>query len=71
MFHGKKTYLVAACAVLVGVLEATDWAKFWDDPKAGVATLVMGLVMAAMRWWTTQTTVTTALHSPPPEPGEQ
>lgn len=68
---GWKTYAVAACMVVAGVLEMTDWAAFWNDPKAGLAQMASGLVMAAMRYWTQRTTVETALHSPPPEPGEQ
>ena len=68
--QGKRTYVVALIAIVLGALEATDWTKFLDDPKAGSATLVMGILMAVMRWLT-QGTVTAALHSPPPERNEQ
>lgn len=71
LLQGKRTYIVALIAVVLGALEATDWTKFLADPKAGLATLVMGVLMALLRYLTQATTVQDALHAPPPERNEQ
>lgn len=67
MFNGYKTYLVAALTAIFGVLAATDWVSFFNDPKAGWAVLVMSLVMALMRVLTGLTTVKEALYTEPPK----
>ncbi len=50
---GYRTYLVSILVSVFGVLEATDWASFLDNPGAGWVALFAGLVMAAMRAITT------------------
>lgn len=51
-FHavkGYRTFLVSGLSVVFGVLALVDWNAFFSDWKAGVATIVMGLVMGFMR----------------------
>lgn len=66
MFNGYKTYLVAALTAVFGVLAATDWVHFMNDPKAGWAVLGMSILMAVMRAVTGATTVKEALNTEPP-----
>jgi hypothetical protein len=47
--NGYKTYLVSLIPIVFGVLQMTDWNAFLNDPKAGVAALGSGLLMAIMR----------------------
>lgn len=67
MFNGYKTYLVAALTAIFGVLAATDWVSFMNDPKAGWAVLAMSIIMALMRVLTGVTTVKEALNTEPPK----
>lgn len=65
MLNGYKTYLIAALTAIFGVLAATDWVSFFNDPKAGWSILAMSLVMAIMRVITGATTVKQALYTIP------
>lgn len=67
MLNGYKTYLVAALTAIFGVLAATDWVSFMNDPKAGWAVLAMSIIMALMRVLTGVTTVKDALYTEPPK----
>lgn len=67
MLNGYKTYLVAALTAIFGVLAATDWVTFFNDPKTGWAVLGMSLLMALMRVITGVTTVKDALNTEPPK----
>lgn len=67
MFNGYKTYAVAALTAVFGVLAATDWGHFFNDPKAGLAVLGMSVLMAVMRAITGATTVKEALNTEPPK----
>lgn len=46
---GYRTYLVAVLAAVFGALAIVDWNAVVADPAAGWATVVMAVVMAAMR----------------------
>lgn len=50
---GYRTYLAAGLVAVFGVLEATDWVSFLNDPKAGAVAIGTGVVMALMRAVTT------------------
>ena len=50
---GYRTYLVAALAAVFGALAIIDWNAVLSDPAAGWATVVMAVLMAAMRAITT------------------
>lgn len=50
---GYRTYIVAAITAAFGVLAATDWNSFLQDPKAGISIIVMSVIMAVMRSITT------------------
>jgi hypothetical protein len=50
---GYRTYLIAFFMALFGVLEATDWTTFMQDPKAGFAVVISAVLMALMRSITT------------------
>lgn len=67
MLNGYKTYLVAVLTALFGVLAATDWVTFFNDPKTGWAVLAMSILMAVMRAITSATTVKDALYTEPPK----
>jgi hypothetical protein len=67
MLNGYKTYLVAILTAVLGVLAATDWVSFFNDPKAGWAVLAMSVLMAVMRAITGATTVKEALNTEPPK----
>lgn len=66
MLNGFKTYGVALLTAIFGVLAATDWISFFNDPKAGWSVVAMSVVMAVMRVITGATTVKEALYTPPP-----
>lgn len=67
MLNGYKTYLIAALTAILGVLAATDWVSFFNDPKAGAAIVGMSILMAVMRAITGATTVKAALETEPPK----
>lgn len=67
MLNGYKTYLVAFLTAVFGVLAATDWVSFFNDPKSGWAVLGMSVLMAVMRVITGATTVKDALNTEPPK----
>lgn len=49
---GYRTFLVSGLSVVFGVLALVDWNAFLHDWKAGIVTIVMGLVMGFMRIFT-------------------
>lgn len=57
MLNGWKTYITALVPIVFGVLQMTDWNAFLANPKAGIVALGSGILMAVMRWITTQTTI--------------
>lgn len=57
MLNGWKTYIAALVPIVFGVLQMTDWNAFLANPKAGIVALGSGILMAVMRWITTQTTI--------------
>jgi hypothetical protein len=50
---GYRTYIISALTAIFGVLAATDWTSFLNDPKAGWSIVAMSVLMAAMRSITT------------------
>ena len=50
---GYRTYIVAFLVALFGVLEATDWYSFLDNPQAGVVAIGSAVLMAFLRTITT------------------
>ena len=50
---GYRTYLVSALMAIFGVLAATDWNYFLDNPTAGLVTIGSAIIMAIMRSITT------------------
>lgn len=56
MLNGWKTYVAALVPIVFGVFQMTDWNAFLANPKAGIVALGSGILMAVMRWITTQTT---------------
>lgn len=56
MLNGWKTYIAALVPIVFGVIQMTDWNAFLANPKAGIVALGSGILMAVMRWITTQTT---------------
>ena len=56
MLNGWKTYIAALVPIVFGVIQMTDWNAFLANPKAGMVALGSGILMAVMRWITTQTT---------------
>lgn len=46
---GYRTYLVAVLASVFGALAIIDWNTVLTDPQAGWATVIMAVLMAAMR----------------------
>lgn len=57
MLNGWKTYIAALVPIVFGVIQMTDWNAFLANPKAGMVALGSGILMAVMRWITTQTTI--------------
>ena len=57
MLNGWKTYIAALVPIVFGVIQMTDWNAFLANPKAGIVALGSGILMAVMRWITTQTTI--------------
>lgn len=57
MLNGWKTYIATLVPIVFGVLQMTDWNAFLANPKAGIVALGSGILMAVMRWITTQTTI--------------
>jgi len=53
MLKGYKTYLASTLLALFGVLAATDWVSFLNDPKAGGVAIGSAVLMAIMRAVTT------------------
>lgn len=49
MLTGYKTYIAAALVALFGVLQAVDWVAFIGNPKAGLQTVGVAILMAIMR----------------------
>lgn len=49
MLTGFKTYIAAALVAVFGVLQAVDWVSFIGNPKAGLQTVGIALLMAIMR----------------------
>ncbi len=46
---GFRTYIVAALTGAFGALAAIDWNPVLQDPKAGIVTVGMAVLMAVMR----------------------
>ena len=69
--QGWKTYLASLMLVVLGalpkLLSDTNWDQFMVDPKTGLGLIFGGLVMAVFRKVTQDTTVQTALKTPPPD----
>ncbi len=69
--QGLRTYAVGVLMMIVGalpeVLAGTDWEAFVVDPKTGLGLIIGAVAMIVMRKVTQQTTVKTALRTPPPE----
>jgi hypothetical protein len=49
MFIGYRTYLASALLAVFGVLAATDWVNFLNDPKAGMVAVGSAVLMAVLR----------------------
>jgi hypothetical protein len=49
MLTGFKTYIAAALVAVFGVLQAVDWVTFIGNPKAGLQTVGVAILMAIMR----------------------
>jgi hypothetical protein len=49
MLTGYKTYIAAALVAMFGVLQATDWVSFIGNPKAGLQTVGVAILMAILR----------------------
>lgn len=49
MLTGFKTYIAAALVAVFGVLQAVDWVTFIGNPKAGLQTIAVAVLMAIMR----------------------
>jgi len=49
MFIGYRTYLASALLAIFGVLAATDWVNFLNDPKAGMVAVGSAVLMAVLR----------------------
>ena len=49
MLTGFKTYIAAALVAVFGVLQAVDWVTFIGNPKAGLQTVGLAVLMAIMR----------------------
>ncbi len=47
--QGYRTYVAAALVAVFGVLAATDWVAFLNDPKAGAVAIGSAALMAIMR----------------------
>jgi len=56
MLNGWKTYITSLVPIIFGVLQMTDWNAFLANPKAGIVALGSGILMAVMRYVTSQTT---------------
>lgn len=52
VLSGYRTYLAALIVFVLGALEAVDWVRFLEDPRAGLQLLGAALLMAVMRWLT-------------------
>lgn len=46
---GYRTYIAAGLVAIFGVLASTDWVAVFNDPKAGIAVIGSGVLMAVMR----------------------
>lgn len=57
MLNGWKTYITSLVPIIFGVLQMTDWNAFLANPKAGIVALGSGILMAVMRYVTSQTTI--------------
>lgn len=53
MFTGYRTYIASALLAVFGVLAATDWVSFLNDPKAGMVAVGSAALMAVLRSITT------------------
>jgi hypothetical protein len=53
MLVGYRTYLASALLAIFGVLAATDWTAFLNDPKAGAVAIGSAVLMAVLRSITT------------------
>jgi len=49
MLTGYRTYLASALLAIFGVLAATDWGNFLNDPKAGMVAVGSAVLMAVLR----------------------
>jgi len=49
MLTGFKTYIAAALVAVFGVLQAVDWVTLIGNPKAGLQTVGVAILMAIMR----------------------
>ena len=53
MFTGYRTYIASVLLAVFGVLAATDWVSFLNDPKAGMVAVGSAVLMAVLRSITT------------------
>lgn len=65
-WRGWRTYAVSALTVIFGVLATTDWVAFFNNPSAGWTAIGVGIVMAAMRSFTS----TPPFQPDTPKPGD-
>ncbi len=49
MLTGYRTYIASALLAIFGVLAATDWVNFLNDPKAGMVAVGSAVLMAVLR----------------------
>lgn len=49
---GYRTFAIAFLSILGGVLNLVNWNDFFNDWKAGVTAIIMGVAMGFMRIWT-------------------
>lgn len=57
MLNGWKTYIASLVPIIFGVLQMTDWNAFLANPRSGIVALGSGILMAVMRYVTSQTTI--------------
>jgi len=51
--QGYRTYIASALLAIFGVLAATDWVSFLDNPQAGTVAVGSAVLMAVLRSITT------------------
>lgn len=48
---GYRTFFISFLGILGGVLNLVDWNGFFNDWKAGVTGVIMGVLMGLMRFY--------------------